>query len=87
MAIDRRDIIQILRDENELLRARNKQVSRRLARQQQAFRVLNRLCEKTRFLSESYSSPTELADVLRELLEMILPLNSGPDTPMVGKVN
>lgn len=72
MAIDRRDVIQILRDENELLRARNKQVSRRLARQQQAFRVLNRLCEKTRYLSQSYSSSSELADVLRGLLELVL---------------
>jgi transcriptional regulator with GAF, ATPase, and Fis domain len=72
MAIDRRDIIQILRDENDLLKIRNQQVSKKLARQQQAFRVLNKLCEKTRSLSEYYSSSSELSKVLRDLLEMVL---------------
>ncbi len=72
MAIDRKDIIQILRDENDLLKARNQQISRKLARQQQAFRVLNRLCEKTRGLDQAYSSPEELARVLSQLLEMVL---------------
>ncbi len=72
MSIDRRNIIQILRDENDLLRARNKQVSAKLARQQQAFRVLTRLCDKTRDLAETYTGPSDLSDVLRELLEMVL---------------
>jgi len=41
MAISRRDIVQMLREENELLKLRNKQVSDKLSRQQQAFRVLH----------------------------------------------
>jgi GAF domain-containing protein len=72
MAIDRKDIMQMLRDENALLKATNQQISKRLARQQQAFRVLNQLCIKTRGLSESYSNPGELSDVLSEFLEMVL---------------
>lgn len=68
MAINRRDIIQMLRDENELLKARNKQVSKNLARQQQAFRVLNELCEKTQLYSKSYDLPK----VLNELLEQVM---------------
>lgn len=68
MAINRRDIIQMLRDENELLKARNKQVSKNLARQQQAFRVLNQFCEKT----ESYSKSDYLPKVLNELLELVM---------------
>lgn len=45
MAISRRDIVQMLREENELLKLRNKQISDRLSRQQQAFRVLNEIDE------------------------------------------
>ena len=72
MSIDRRDIIQILRDENDLLKVRNQQIGKKLARQQQAFRVLNRLCEKSRVLAEAYSSSGELSVVLYELLGMVL---------------
>ncbi len=43
MAISRRDIMQMLREENELLKLRNLQVSNKLSRQQQAFRVLNEI--------------------------------------------
>jgi GAF domain-containing protein len=68
IVIYRRDIIQILRDENELLKARNKQVSQRLARQQQAFRVLNELCAKT----QSYQQVNDLPQVLNELLALVL---------------
>lgn len=41
MAISRRDIVEMLRDENELLKLRNQQVSDKLSRQQQAFRALH----------------------------------------------
>jgi len=41
MGISRRDIVQMLREENELLKLRNKQISDKLSRQQQAFRVLH----------------------------------------------
>lgn len=72
MAIDRRDVIQILRDENELLKARNKQVSKKLARSQQAFRVLNTLCDQAQAIADTYSSAEELSNVLRLLLEIVL---------------
>ncbi|MBL7003233.1 MAG: hypothetical protein ISR69_04330, partial [Gammaproteobacteria bacterium] len=51
MSINRRDIMQMLRDENELLKTRNLQVSRRLARLQQAFRVLIDIDEKTQLIN------------------------------------
>jgi len=72
MAIDRRDIIQILRDENDLLKARNRQISKKLAGSQQAFRVLNQLCDKAQSISDTYSSAEELSNVLRQLLEIVL---------------
>lgn len=50
MSINRRDIIAILRDENEQLKERNKQVGSRLARLQQAFRVLIDVELETRLL-------------------------------------
>ncbi len=43
MAISRRDIIAMLRHENEELKSRNKKLSARLIRHQQAFRALNRM--------------------------------------------
>ncbi len=43
MAISRRDIVQMLREENELLKLRNQQISNKLSRQQQAFRVLHEI--------------------------------------------
>lgn len=43
MAISRRDIVQMLRDENELLKLRNQQISDKLARQQQALRAISEM--------------------------------------------
>lgn len=68
MAIDRRDIIQMLRDENELLKTRNHQVGGRLARLQQAFRALNDIDAKTRQLS----STTDIVMLFKQLLELVL---------------
>jgi len=68
MAINRRDVIQILRDENELLKKRNQQVSSKLARLQQAFRVLNDIDEKTRKLSKK----TDIAELIYQLLSLVL---------------
>lgn len=68
MVINRRDIIQMLRDENELLKARNQQVSNKLARHQQAFRVLAELDSKAR----SISADLDLPDLLNELLAMVM---------------
>ncbi len=68
MAINRRDIIQMLRDENDLLKVRNQQVSKKLARHQQAFRVLAELDTRT----HSMSINLELPELLNELLEMVM---------------
>ncbi|MBT3204992.1 MAG: GAF domain-containing protein [Gammaproteobacteria bacterium] len=68
MAINRRDIIQMLRDENELLKMRNKQVGNRLARLQQAFRVLNTIDEKTQNLTVT----PDLEELFHQLLELVL---------------
>ena len=68
MAINRRDIIQMLRDENELLKIRNQQVGSRLARLQQSFRVLNEIDEKTAGLS----SAPDIAALFHQLLELVL---------------
>lgn len=68
MAINRRDIIQMLRDENDLLKARNQQVSNKLARHQQAFRVLAELDSKARTISRELDLP----DLLNELLAMVM---------------
>lgn len=43
MSISKRDILQMLREENGLLKLRNQQISDRLARQQQAFRALKEI--------------------------------------------
>lgn len=68
MAINRRDIIEILREENELLKVRNHQISNRLARMQQAFRVLNEIEKKTRDVSPQ----VDLQALLHRLLELVM---------------
>ncbi len=68
MTINRRDIIQMLRDESELLKVRNKQVSKDLARHQQAFRVLNELSEKTL----SFTYPFDVSKIMDELLALVM---------------
>ena len=68
MAINRRDIIQMLRDENDLLKVRNQQVGNKLARLQQAFRVLNDIDDKT----DQLSSSPDIAALFHQLLELVL---------------
>jgi Nif-specific regulatory protein len=68
MAINRRDIIQMLRDENDLLKLRNQQVSKKLARHQQAFRVLAELDTR----AGSMCSSLELPELLHELLALVM---------------
>ena len=70
MAISGRDLIQMLRDENELLKTRNKLVSNKLARQQQAFRVLARMIDKTRQMSASQALPDLLNDLLADVMHV-----------------
>lgn len=72
MPIIRRDIIQILRDENDLLKVRNQQVSNKLAHHQQAFRVLNELCDKARSYANLTAEEFDIGFVLNDLLALIL---------------
>ena len=70
MTISGRDLIQMLRDENELLKTRNKQVGSKLARQQQAFRVLARMIDKTRRMSADQTLPDILNDLLADVMHV-----------------
>ncbi len=68
MTLQRRDIIEILRDENDLLKERNAQLGTRLARMQLAFRALNRIDDLTRRIDER----CDLSELFRELLQLVL---------------
>lgn len=68
MAINRRDIIEMLRDENALLKERNHQVSTRLARMQVAFRVLAELENLENTLDDQVS----LDKLLYRVLELVM---------------
>jgi len=68
MAIDRRDIVQMLRDENEALKARNQIISARLTRHQQAFRALNQMDDTMRDLSAVF----DLEKLINKLLSLAL---------------
>lgn len=64
MSFNRRDIIQMLRDEIESLKARNRQISDRLIRHQQAFRALNRMDDTMRGLSKDIDVEKLIHDLL-----------------------
>lgn len=68
MAINRRDIVQMLRRENELLKSRNLKLDARLTRQQQAFRALNRMDETMRRMRSSF----DLNKLINDLLTLAL---------------
>ena len=68
MVFYRRDIIQMFRDENDLLKTRNKQVGDRLVYLQQAFRVLNTIDTKTHTLTEA----PDIEEFFHQLLELVL---------------
>ena len=68
MSIDRRDIMQMLRDENAFLKTGNQLLERKLARLQQAFRVLIDIDEKTALIS----SELDLPELFNHLLELVL---------------
>ena len=68
MAIDRRDIVRMLRDENEDLKARNQKISLRLTRHQQAFRALNQMDDTMRGLSAVF----DLEKLINKLLSLAL---------------
>ncbi len=68
MPIDRRGLVQMLRDENESLKARIQQISIRLTRHQQAFRALNQMDDTMRELSAEF----DLKKLLNKLLSLAL---------------
>ncbi len=68
MSFNRRDIVQMLRDEIESLKARNRQISDRLIRHQQAFRALNRMDDTMRGLSKKI----DIEKLIHELLSLAL---------------
>ena len=68
MAIDRRDVVQMLRDENEALKARNQHLSLRLTRHQQAFRALNQMDDIMRGLSAVF----DVEKLIHKLLSLAL---------------
>ena len=68
MSFNRRDIVQMLRDEIESLKARNRQISDRLIRLQQAFRALNRMDDTMRGLSKEI----DIEKLIHELLSLAL---------------
>ncbi len=68
MAIDRRDVVQMLRDENEALKSHNQKISVRLTRHQQAFRALNQMDDTMRQLSAEF----DLEKLINKLLSLAL---------------
>lgn len=68
MPIDRRGLAQMLRDENESLKARIQQISIRLTRHQQAFRALNEMDDTMSGLSAKF----DLKKLLNKLLSLAL---------------
>lgn len=68
MPIDRRGLAQMLRDENESLKARIQQISIRLTRHQQAFRALNQMDDTMSGLSAKF----DLKKLLNKLLSLAL---------------
>lgn len=68
MPIDRRGLAQMLRDENESLKARIQKISIRLTRHQQAFRALNQMDDTMSGLSTKF----DLKKLLNKLLSLAL---------------
>ena len=64
MAKDRRDMVEMLRRENELLKARNQKIDARLVRHQQAFRALNRMDETMQSMRTRFDLKKLIGDLL-----------------------
>jgi GAF domain-containing protein len=64
MAISRRDIIAMLRHENEELKSRNQKLGARLIRHQQAFRALNRMDETMAAMRNEFDLKRLITDLL-----------------------
>ena len=68
MGINRRDIVQMLRRENEALKARNQKLGTQLIRHRQAFRALERMDEIMRQMRSDF----DLKRVINDLLALAL---------------
>lgn len=68
MGINRRDIVQMLRRENDALKARNQKLGTQLIRHRQAFRALERMDEIMRKMRTSF----DLKRVINDLLALAL---------------
>ena len=68
MGINRRDILQMLRRENEALKARNQKLGTQLIRHRQAFRALERMDEIMRQMRTDF----DLKRVINDLLALAL---------------
>ncbi len=68
MGINRRDIVQMLRRENEALKARNQKLGTQLIRHRQAFRALERMDEIMRQMRTYF----DLKRVINDLLALAL---------------
>lgn len=68
MARGRRDIVEMLKRENELLKSRNQKLDARLTRQQQAFRAPDRMDESMRSMRTSF----DLRKLINDLLALAL---------------
>jgi GAF domain-containing protein len=64
MAKDRRDIVEMLRRENELLKSRHQRTDARLVRHQQAFRALNRMDETMQAMRTRFNLKKLISDLL-----------------------
>ena len=64
MAKDRRDIVEMLRRENDLLKASNQKIDARLVRHQQAFRALNRMDETMQMMRTDFDLKKLISDLL-----------------------
>ena len=79
MAIDRGDVVQMLRNENETLKARNQKISIRLTRYQQAFRALNQMDDTMRGLSTVF----DLKALINQLLSLALPASGSENGSLI----
>ncbi|MEM7563193.1 MAG: GAF domain-containing protein [Pseudomonadota bacterium] len=64
MAKNRRDIVEMLRHENEALKSRNQKIDARLTRHQQAFRALNRMEETMLTMHNDFDLKQLVGDLL-----------------------
>lgn len=68
MPIDRRDILEMLRHENEALKTRNRHLDAQLIRHQQAFRALERMDDTMRGMRSGF----DLKQLVNDLLALAL---------------